>query len=218
MRSAIIAMWLLLSGPCAAADAQPSLPDPVLDNAVRAKIPLAAIVKGVDATVKLQCSVTEHSAWDHCTLVTEDPVGLGFGDAALALAKNFPAEPASFTPTASAIATVTYHRFTITTEAQGITHVIRSPDWAERPTAAQLSSIFNPTSLPHRAGSATIECIVTVEGKLDPCRVTEEAPEGFGVGRGALAMARTFKMRPMTFDGKAMGGALITIPLRMFAR
>ena len=194
---------------------QPESPDPAFDNAVRAEIPLAAREKNVDAIVKLQCAVTEHSAWGHCSLVSEDPPGLGFGDAALALVKNFPTESANFTPTPSAVATVRYDRYTITTEAQGVTHVIRPPVFKERPTYLQMASQFFSLSSRGQEFSATIDCIVTVVGKLDPCRVTKEAPIGLGVGKRALATVRTFKMRPLIFDGNAMGGAAVAFPFHI---
>ena len=202
------------SGPGNAAG-QPASLDPAFDNAVRADTPVAARLNGGNAIVKLQCAVTEHSAWGHCSMVLEDPPGQGFGDAALALAKNFPTELAPFTPTPSAVATVRYDRSTITTEAQGVTHVIRPPVFKERPTYLQMASQFFSLSSRGQEFSATIDCIVTVVGKLDPCRVTKEAPIGLGVGKRALATVRTFKMRPLIFDGNAMGGAAVAFPFHI---
>jgi TonB family protein len=96
-------------------------------------------------------------------------------------------------------------------------HVIRNPEWVARPNANDLGSAYPRRAMFNQiTGQANITCVVTVTGALDACRVVGETPPGFGFGAAALAMSPRFKMRPMTMDGKPVGGAKITIPINFF--
>jgi len=86
--------------------------------------------------------------------------------------------------------------------------VITNPDWAERPSGADVARLF-----PHRAleqgvsGRSVIGCRVTDEGRLEACRVEEEEPQGYGFGESALAMAEHFRMT------SGHGGGRVNIPV-----
>ncbi len=60
---------------------------------------------------------------------------------------------------------------------------------------------------------AKMQCTVTAEGRLSDCRVISESPPGMGAGAAALRLARLFKMKPHTVDGRPLAGGTVVIPL-----
>jgi protein TonB len=84
--------------------------------------------------------------------------------------------------------------------------IITNPDWVRRPTAEEMANYFPPVpELLALGGHATIVCAVEVSGDVDQCQVVAETPAGMGFGAAAVALSRTFKMKPMTRDGVAVG-------------
>jgi TonB family protein len=92
--------------------------------------------------------------------------------------------------------------------------VITSPDWLRRPSGEEVARYY-----PDRAmrlgleGRAVLSCEVSAAGVLVDCSVTSEEPADGGFGEAALRMTRLFKMRPMTRDGRLVGGSRVRIPI-----
>lgn len=93
--------------------------------------------------------------------------------------------------------------------------VITTPDWARKPTGDDVARFYPqfPQFL-NLEGNALIHCVVTTQGELANCAVTSESPKGLRFGEAALKLAPSFRMRPMTVDGSAVGGGEINIPIR----
>ena len=91
------------------------------------------------------------------------------------------------------------------------------------PPPAEPSPTSDPSPMryyPERAqrmevnGDTVLDCNVTVEGRLDDCRVVSEAPTGYGFGEAALKVSRLWRMKPARdAGGHAIPGGRITIPL-----
>ena len=62
-----------------------------------------------------------------------------------------------------------------------------------------------------KTGTSTIKCVVTPRGSLTNCQVLSESPAGYGFGQASVRMARVFKIKPATRDGKPVEGT-ITLP------
>lgn len=88
------------------------------------------------------------------------------------------------------------------------------PDWATKPTAEDMARFYPAAAAAAKVGGrATIDCRVTVEGRLTQCKVLSESPGELGFGAAALQLAEVFQMRPKTRDGKPVAGGQVTIPL-----
>lgn len=193
------------------------------DAAVMDYYPAAARAAGVEGWARVNCP----SNLSDCVVVSEHPVGSGFGQAAVMLMSRWrsmqrarPEMPPQMPPQPS---TVTIHRFTFSLKPPVIlpnplrpVMVITNPDWAKRP---DFWAMVWPAAAYHQHvnGEVVLECFVTEEGRANPCTVTEESPQGWGFGPAALSFASTFRLRPMLIDGQPEGGGRMRIPLKFNA-
>lgn len=84
--------------------------------------------------------------------------------------------------------------------------VITRANWVRQPTAEQMDRAFPDRAIQRGvSGSASLNCLVEVNGRVTDCRVTHETPGGYGFGRAAQSVSRYFQISPQTVNGSAQG-------------
>ncbi|MES2833702.1 MAG: energy transducer TonB [Pseudomonadota bacterium] len=92
--------------------------------------------------------------------------------------------------------------------------VIRNPQWVRRPSADQMLAAYPDRAIRAEvSGRATLSCGVLANGSMTNCSVVSETPVGYGFGRAALGLSRSFRLSPRMVDGAIVEGARVLIPI-----
>jgi TonB family protein len=169
--------------------------------------PKAALDAHASGEAAMRCNVKPDGALAGCVLARETPTGMGFGQAALALADQFRMKPEAIprpAPGEAEPAVTVPIRWAI----------VEQPKWVRMPTGDQLADLY-PAGARNRLmpGEARIRCEVQADGTLANCSTLFEAPVGMGFADATLRAARYFRMEPVTLDGKPVAGGMVVIPL-----
>jgi TonB family protein len=166
--------------------------------------------------VVLKCRLSVDGRAEPCGAVVEEPRGLGFASAAMALAKDFRA-PLTDADGSSIRGVTTQIAFTFAPEMLGDGQpVIGKPQWTHLPEALDLAASFpaQATAAHVSVGHVTLACDVGPGGHLAGCAVTRQAPDGLGFDKAALALAPSFQVTVWTDEGLPTVGGRITVPIR----
>lgn len=182
--------------------------------------PAAALAAGIGGEATLFCERTAGGALANCRLSEEQPVGQGFGAAALALASKSANGcgtplPQGWSGTSHPI------RFTFQPSPVAIEPDPRLPGWTltkavwrKTPTGDDFVRVYPKRALDENiSGAAVVQCIAGPDGRLTKCQAIAESPAGFEFGKAALALSKLFAFDRTTCSGH-FAGASIVIPIQ----
>lgn len=165
-------------------------------EAIVSAIPAKAGSRPGRATIV--CTVMLNGILSKCSVAEEDPVGFGFGDAALLLMPSLAMRPAM--KEGQSVSTEVH----IPVNFQGtggastqIVSVVNNLPWVTAATMDEVVQAF-PSSAIGRAqrGDVGLQCDVTKDGKVRECVVISAAPSGLGFERSAVKLTTRFSVRP----------------------
>ena len=209
--AALLAMMASGSAVPLAAAADPAPAPQVLDV-----YPAKARDAGVEGKATIGCAHDAHNVLKDCTLVSESPEGLGFGDVALAVAAMGAPNPYARLNRGEADArekvTFWFHLKppSIFPDPFAPRPVqVLAWTWARTPTAAQvLEATPRGPGVIAMDASVRMECWVDDKGALRECKAGHEHPAGVGYGAAALKLAQAMSVVP-TGPERTMAGARI---------
>lgn len=92
--------------------------------------------------------------------------------------------------------------------------VVTQPNWQVVPNGDDLADHYPAVAqFIGISGHTVLHCVVAIDGSMESSTVVEETPVDLGFGQAALAFSKTFKMKPMTVNGRPVDGSLINIPI-----
>ena len=196
-----------------AAPAQPA-PNVVLPSwlrppdreAISRAYPSEALRAKLNGYASIQCTVPIDGSLQNCRVLEEDPVGYGFGSAALAIAPQFAMKPKTVNgqPVPSQVLVpIQFLRFP-NARVGSMPHKV---DWISAPTVAQVAAVF-PASLRGTASrfTASLDCVIGRDGHLVHCSVFDTAQSGGGYDAAAISLSRLFVAAAQDSHGRPTSG------------
>jgi TonB family protein len=186
-------------------------------NRVQAVMPPAALRKGLSGRAIIECVITRQGLLEACRIVSEEPEGEGFGEAALLLAPSFLLKPGmkGGKPVQSSV------RIPINFKASGRVDgayiqkvtMVSEPIWEKAPSFADMAAAW-PSGAKAEFGHVSMRCGFTNDGLLENCLTISETPGGQGFGKAArTVVARHFQLR-MTPEKPEISQAYVNLPIR----
>lgn len=149
-------------------------------------------------SASISCVVTVKGALRDCSVVTESPVGMGYGASALLLAPSFLMRPAT-AQGAPVESSVTIPINFVCPEGcifsmYGLRRVRRSSNWAEAPSIDDVIAAYPRKAAAENVGADfAISCAVIDKGRLNRCRIISRNPPNKGFERSVTALADKFR-------------------------
>jgi TonB family protein len=189
--------------------AHPSPPAPAAPDPSMAFYPAAARAAGVEGQVIIHCGRNAHLKLQGCTLVSEIPVGQGFGAAALAMAAANAPNPKVNTddPYVTKPSDIqihfSLHPPTVDPDLSQVAHMVSPAKLLSQPTRDQITAAYPARALADKVeGAAELICMVGADGLLSDCKVERERPSDYGFGAAALDLVKDYKVQPRALDGQ----------------
>lgn len=186
--------------------------------------PYQAVVKPTEGRATVRCTAGTDGKLRDCGVVSEEPAGFGFGDAALAMTPYFLMKPGQKDgrPVSSEVR-IPIH-FPALDRESAADLLARNPSagltppihwaWTSAPSFADLAAAYPVVAARKRvAGYAALDCAYTSDGRLGDCRLLREMPQKSGFGAAGLALAGKFAGPPANAS-PALEGGRIRVDLR----
>lgn len=185
--------------------------------------PPEAKAAGKGGRTVMACRLSRRGEIVPCTVSSEDPPGLGFGEAAMKLAHVFlsVAPLVEGRPTGPVPVVITIDWSTQPVRAAPAANpsppaptsgptagAVVGVTWKRRPGYTDFVGTYPANAYEtHLPGKVSLTCTAGADGKLKLCKVVREAPAGYGFGKAALRIAGVaYRLAPTASDGGGVEG------------
>jgi len=205
--------------------------------------PTKAYDVGVSGRVVLACKMTAQGFAQACSIASETPQKMGFGEAALQLQPSLRVPPPSPLPASGAVMMNIAVRFDApenTLDGQGAlpdtvgavtagrgvsprsgrpiimqsVTMLQHPIWSAAPSFDNVRQVY-PAHANSAEGFVVLRCDVERTGALRGCDVSKEEPERQGFDRAALKLAPLFRVSPAVMAKAPRTGEIqVFVPIR----
>ncbi|MBK1975636.1 MULTISPECIES: TonB family protein [Brevundimonas] len=179
--------------------------------------PEAALQAGASGAAVIACDAASDGAPVDCEVLSEDPQGMGFGQAALGIVQRGRVASVAGVDGAAAASRRFAVRVPFNLDAEPTQASAQAPINVEarwltppRPTASDYPQRAVDRGL---SGGAAVRCEVALSGKPTNCAVVAEVPPGSGFGEAAVKIVRRGRLNPATIRPEEVGSAfVVTVP------
>ena len=187
--------------------------------------PTEALKKGIDGKAEIRCLISVHGALYDCRVESEQPEGMGFGAAAIALTPQFLMKPA--TRDGKPVVSGVQIPISFSGPSQKVTgshmpgggmplmtrRVVSNLVWDQAPNYVDVAAAYPAKArTAGAAGRVTLRCTLKEDGRLTSCSTLTEEPPRMGFGAAAKALLPKFKGPTQLSDGKSIAGTLTQVP------
>jgi TonB family protein len=208
--SAALAAWVTLTGAAVAASPSTTNPDapvawqktPTAEQVAQA-YPVAARSSNSAGKAMVNCVLQPDGRLRACKVVSEEPAGAGFGQAALGLTSRFTGYN-SVAPTDFRVDIPIAF-----SGGPGAPRLVIGPTSTDyQPLIAKAATVTSVTK-----AEVMLNCKVGDKGVLTGCAATSESPAGLGLGDMAVKLGPKFVASLWGANGRPTLGTSVTVPL-----
>ncbi len=180
--------------------------------------PDEAVDNSVSGRAAIKCQVTLDGRLINCSVVSESPAGMGFGEAALKMAdKEFRMKPGTVDgkPVDGLWVQIPLSFQAPTSSAR---FVITEAVWDEAPTFEDMAAAWPAEVGDLAVGTAVLRCQVAprTEGRLRNCTIAGQTPKGSPFGSAARTLAGKFRLKLTAEEEKKYASADIAVSFRFY--
>jgi hypothetical protein len=180
--------------------------------------PKAAAKKRVDGKAIIKCQLDVQGFLQKCMVMSEEPAGLGFGEAALQLSPQFRMTPkirgGKPVPSDDLVIPIAWKGFSDAHLTASGNSLVLDPPWVSTPTAQQVRDAWPANAKDAGAGQVALRCGFNKTGVLDDCVTISEIPAGRGFAKAARSLTSSFKVRFSPDQAKTLDDYSVDVPFR----
>lgn len=178
--------------------------------------PEEAMDRSISGEVTLVCTVIDGGRLDQCSVKSESPVGMGFGDAVVRMAERefrMTTKDSQGRSTTGASVTVPLR---MAAPSPGVNAVIFDAVWTSAPSFEDMVGAWPAAVGDLPVGTAVLRCRVLSDGGLRNCTIAGQTPKGAPFGEAARTLVGKFRLKGDAAELKKYTNADIAVSFRFY--
>lgn len=152
--------------------------------------------RSIPGDAEVLCTPDDRKGLKDCVAVSEAPVGMGFGRAAVKKVQvAWRMRPKRLKPMIQPDGRLLF-AVHFSPERRSTRPLIVHPTWAAAPGFDDMAAAWPAAAGDLDAGAVTLRCAVGASGELRDCRVVAQNPQSSPFGEAALGLVDRFRLRP----------------------